>query len=136
MATQTSSVDAVIAALRAVLQEAERGGGALPTRVVNRWIGQLPGAWRGRWRHLRLRGDAFGKAPRDTIVAHLRATLAYLEAQRDTLSKPRRWRLLFGKPKRMPVRVAYAPARITPSHPEPQQTDEDEETQPRPKWLN
>jgi hypothetical protein len=136
MATQTSSVDAVIAALRAVLREAEHASGSLQTKIVNRWIGQLPGAWRGRWRHLKLRGDSFGRAPRDALVGHLRATLAYLEAQRETLGHKRPWWRLLGARKRPAARAERAAARIAPSHPEPQQADEDGETQPRPKWLN
>ena len=136
MATQTSDVDAVIAALRAVLRDAEQTSGSLPTKIVNRWIGQLPGAWRGRWRHLKLRGNAFGKAPRNAVIAHVRATIAYLEAQRETLGQKRRWWRFSRAPKRPAARADFAPARITPSHPEPQQTDEDGETQPRPKWLN
>jgi hypothetical protein len=90
MATQTSHVDAVIAALRAVLRDAELTSGTLPTNIVNRWIGQLPGAWRGRWRRLKLRGNAFGNAPRDAVIAHVRATIAYLEAQREALGQKRR----------------------------------------------
>jgi hypothetical protein len=136
MATQTSDVDAVIAALRAVLRDAELTSGTLPTNIVNRWIGQLPGAWRGRWRRLKLRGNAFGNAPRDVVIAHVRATIAYLEAQREALGQKRRWWRFSRAQKRPTARADFAPARIAPSHPEAQQTDEDGETQPRPKWLN
>ena len=136
MATQTSDVDAVIAALRAVLRDAELTSGTLPTNIINRWIGQLPGAWRGRWRRLKLRGNAFGNAPRDVVIAHVRATIAYLEAQREALGQKRRWWRFSRAQKRPTARADFAPARIAPSHPEAQQTDEDGETQPRPKWLN
>jgi hypothetical protein len=136
MATQTSDVDAVIAALRSVLREAERSVGYQKTKLVNRWIGQLPGAWRGRWRRLHLRGNVNGEVPLDTLIRHLRATLAYLETQREALGKKRRWWRFLGAPKRPVTHVAHAAPRIAPSHPEPQQTDEDGETQPRPKWLN
>ncbi|MGZ5918877.1 MAG: hypothetical protein ACXWJV_03660 [Hyphomicrobium sp.] len=136
MATQTSDVDAVIAALRAVLRDAELTSGSLPTNIVNRWIGQLPGAWRGRWRRLKLRGNAFGNAPRDAVIAHVRATIASLEAQREALGQKRRWWRFSRAQKRPTARADFAPARIAPSHPEAQQTDEDGETQPRPKWLN
>ena len=136
MATQTSDVDAVIAALRAVLRDAELTSGSLPTNIVNRWIGQLPGAWRGRWRRLKLRGNAFGKAPRNAVIAHVRATIAYLEAQREALGQKRRWWRFSRAQKRPTARADLAPARIAPSHPEPQQADEDDEAQPRPKWLN
>ncbi|HUJ38616.1 MAG TPA: hypothetical protein VLW88_13175 [Hyphomicrobium sp.] len=136
MATQTSDIDAVIAALRAVLQEAERSSGWLSTKIVNRWIAQLPGAWRGRWRRLYLRGDINGNVTHASLVGHVRATLAYLEAQRGTLGKQRPWWSFLRAAKRPTARAQYAAARITPSHPEPQAADADEETQPRPKWLN
>jgi hypothetical protein len=136
MATQTSGIDAIIAALRAVLRDAERAAGSLQTKIVNRWVGQLPGAWRGRWRHLKLHGDINGDAPRDAVLGHVRATIAYLEAQRETLGRKRRWWRFARASKRPVARVDFAPARIAPSHPDPQQADEDEATQPRPKWLN
>jgi hypothetical protein len=136
MATQTSDVDAVIAALRIVLNEAENTNGSRPTKVVNRWIGQLPGAWWGRWRRLKLRGDSSGRVSRDALIGHVRATLAYLEAQREALGKQRSWWRFLNVPKRPIARSGHAGTRIAPSHPEPQRTDEDEETQPRPKWLN
>jgi hypothetical protein len=45
-----SDLEAVIAALRVVLREAEmRTNLFWETHVVNRWIGQLPGARWGRW---------------------------------------------------------------------------------------
>ncbi len=136
MATQTSDIDAVVAALRAVLQEAEHTSGPHPTKAVNRWIGQLPGAWWGRWWRLKLRGDSFGQVSRDALIGHVRATLAYLEAQREALGKQRPWWRFRSAPKRPIARAQYAAARIAPSHPEPQATDEGEEMQPRPKWLN
>jgi hypothetical protein len=136
MATQTSDIDAVIAALRAVLQEAEHSSGWLQTKIVNRWIGQLPGAWWGRWRRLYLRGDINGNVAHAILVGHVRATIAYLEAQRGALSKHRSWWRFLNAPKRPRVRVDYAVARIASSPPEPQAADEDEETPPRPKWLN
>jgi len=50
--------DAVIAALRIALQEAEKGSGTFwKAKASNRWINQLPGAWMGCWWHLRIRGD-------------------------------------------------------------------------------
>ncbi len=136
MATHTHDIDAVMAALRIVLREAEHTSGPVPVRVVNLWIGQLPGAWRGRWRRLKLRGDSFGRVPRDTLISHLRATLAYLEAQREVFAKQRRWWRSKAARKRPIARVGDVAQRIAASHPEPQAADEDEETQPRPKWLN
>jgi hypothetical protein len=135
MGKYKSDVDAVIAALRAVLNEAEahKSRAHWKPKIFNRWIGQLPGAWRGRWRRLKLRGI---RVERDAFLGHVRATLAYLETQRETLKKERPWWRFLGAPKRPVVRAEHAATRIAPSHPEPQQADEDEETQPRPKWLN
>jgi hypothetical protein len=49
-------VDAVIAALKAVLREVERRDDDFwETAVCNRWIDRLPGAWAGRWRHSKVR---------------------------------------------------------------------------------
>jgi hypothetical protein len=137
MATHKSDVDAVIAALRAVLKEAEANTRSFwKTKNVNRWIGQLPGAWWGRWRRLHLRGSMIGTVTRSEFIGHVRATLAYLETQRETLTRQRPWWKFLGAPKRPVARAEHAAARIAPSHPEPQQGDEDDETQPRPKWLN
>ena len=51
-----SDVDAVIAALQAVLSDAEARTwkSFWHATVVNRWIDQLPGAWMGRWRQAML----------------------------------------------------------------------------------
>jgi hypothetical protein len=92
----TADVDAVIAALRTVLEEAEARHSEYwwKTHIVNRWIRQLPGAWWGRWRSLRLRGDNYSgmDATRENLITHVRATLAYLESNRDAIAaKPRRW---------------------------------------------
>jgi len=50
----STDVDAVMATLQIVLKEVERQSttGKLPTHIVNKWIGQLPGVWTGRWRRL------------------------------------------------------------------------------------
>jgi hypothetical protein len=74
--------DAVIAALRVVLHEAEtcanfsRTDFYWKTHIVNKWIYQLPGAWWGRWRELRLRSDCGDLAERPNLIMHVRATLA------------------------------------------------------------
>ena len=48
-------IDAVIAALRVLLDEAEKNGDTFwKIAKVNDWIARLPGAWRGRWRRLEL----------------------------------------------------------------------------------
>jgi hypothetical protein len=90
-----AKIDAVIAALHAVLREAESRTTTYrwQTKIVNRWINQLPGAWRWRWRHLKLRGGIDREVGRDAFIGHVRATLAYLENNRDEIQSagPRRW---------------------------------------------
>lgn len=87
-----SNIDAVIAALRVVLADAERSRASnLDTKMVNRWISLLPGAWLGRWRHLRLYGDFADMVPRDALIGHVRATLAYLESNREAIAAQRAW---------------------------------------------
>jgi hypothetical protein len=84
-------IDAVIAALRVLLAEAERrNDGPWHISKVNVWIARLPGAWWGRWRHLKLRADypGIGKATDESIITHLRTTLAYLENYHDEM-RPR-----------------------------------------------
>ena len=45
-----NNVDAVIAALRIALREAEKGDRThWKAKASNSWINQLPGAWMGRW---------------------------------------------------------------------------------------
>ncbi|WP_024274978.1 hypothetical protein [Hyphomicrobium sp. 802] len=89
----TSQVDAVILALRSVLQDAERIQVTYwETRTINRWINQLPGAWTWKWRHLKLRGDVDRKVSRMDAIVHLRATIYYLEENRDSIKGPSfRW---------------------------------------------
>ena len=89
-----NSVDAVIAALKVALAEAEKS--REPTwkiRETNRWIAQLPGAWRGRWRNLKLKPffDDGEWTNRPTFISHTRATLAYLETHRDEIAARRSW---------------------------------------------
>ncbi|WP_423415817.1 hypothetical protein RLW55_05525 [Hyphomicrobium sp. B1] len=88
----TSQVDAVILALRSVLEDAARSHDVYwQTRTINRWINQLPGAWTWKWRHLKLRGDS-RRVPRADAIVHLRATITYLEANRDGIRSPSfRW---------------------------------------------
>ena len=87
-----ADVDAVIAALQVVLEEAEARGSEFwwKTHIVNKWIDQLPGA-RRRWRELRLRGDSGDLAQRANLITHVRATLAYLETNRDAIAAQRSW---------------------------------------------
>jgi hypothetical protein len=52
----------------------------LKVRSANRFLRALPGAWRGKWRHLHIRSDFDGEASRENFIAELRATIAFLEA--------------------------------------------------------
>jgi hypothetical protein len=126
-----SDVDAVIAALRIVLHEAETRASEFwwKTHLVNRWINRLPGAWRGRWRHLRLRGDIGDRAKRTNVISHLRATLAYLEINRETIAAKRRSWWPFGMVKGVARKKMVSAA-------EKPETAEPVETSVRPKWLN
>jgi hypothetical protein len=98
----SKDVDGVIAALRIVLREAESRSNTAwwKTAVLNRWINRLPGAWAGRWRELKLQGDSAGVVTRSDLISHLRATLAYLEVNRDHIKRSRVWYWPFrrGKP--------------------------------------
>jgi hypothetical protein len=69
----SSNVDAVIAALRVALNEAEMSNQTWwKVRAANRWINQLPGAWRGRWWHLRLWAEiGDGMISRARFIGHV-----------------------------------------------------------------
>ncbi len=87
-----ADVEAVIAALRVALDEAQKSDEPnWNVDAANRWVGELPGAWSGRWRNLVLQGDDFGNADRDEFVGHVRATLAFLEASRAQIPPSRKW---------------------------------------------
>jgi hypothetical protein len=73
------------------------------TAVCNRWINQLPGAWTGRWRNLKVRAN--GKVDTDDLVTHLRASLAYLEANREAIKATRAWSWPFKRNRRQPDRI-------------------------------
>ena len=84
-------VDAVIAALRIALAEAERSQDYVwKVRNANRWIDQLPGSLFFRWRHLKLGSDS-GQVARLEFVGHVRATIAYLVANREAMRSQRFW---------------------------------------------
>ena len=84
-------VDAVIAALRIALEEAERSQDFVwKVRNANRWIDQLPGSLFLRWRHLKLVSDS-GQVGRIEFVGHARASIAYLVANRETMRSQRFW---------------------------------------------
>lgn len=86
-------VDAVIAALKVALSEAETSTKLYwKVRAANRWIDQLPHGWFGLWRHLKLAADLWGdEVYREEFVAHTRATIAYLETNRETIQRLRPW---------------------------------------------
>jgi hypothetical protein len=88
-----ADVEAVIAALRVALDEAENSDDTYwKVEAANRWVDELPGAWKGRWRKLKLRGGGSGDIFRELFVGHVRATLAFLEANRAEIpSSSRRW---------------------------------------------
>jgi hypothetical protein len=87
-----ANVDAVIAALEIVFEEALASDDLWwNVETANRWINQLPGGWMGRWRDLKLTGDDDGEINRKAFIGHVRATLAYLEANRETIRTVRPW---------------------------------------------
>lgn len=87
-----AEVEAVIAALRVTLDAAQRSEEPFwQVAAVNRWVDQLPGAWMGRWRDLKLAGDSTGDADREQFVGHVRAVIAFLEARRTRSTQARRW---------------------------------------------
>jgi hypothetical protein len=76
----STDADAVIAALRVVLQEVERRDDDMwEPEIVNKWIHQLP----GDWAKLELETDDGTFAERENLLLHVRATLAFLESHRD-----------------------------------------------------
>jgi hypothetical protein len=87
-----ADVEAVIAALRVALDEAQNSD-EVNWRVLaaNRWVGQLPGLWKGRWKSLMLQGDFIGNVNRHQFIGHVRAVLAYLEASRAQIAPSRKW---------------------------------------------
>ncbi|MGE5512892.1 MAG: hypothetical protein ACM31O_16765 [Bacteroidota bacterium] len=99
-------IDAVIAALRIALEEAQKSGETFWTvKSANRWINQLPGAWAGRWRHLKLAPEYShdGSIGRRAFIGHVRATLAYLEANREAIRSMRIWSWPLRRAKPQPV---------------------------------
>jgi hypothetical protein len=135
-----TDVDAVIAALRVVLHYAEHGTHETwwEIHVVNKWVDQLPGARWGRWRQLRLPADSGSQARRDHVVTHLRATLAYLETNRETIAAQRSSWWPFGRSAPCSAQepaaavVKEAPARVEKRQESPAVQD----GTTKPKWLN
>lgn len=114
-----ADVDAVIAALRVVLDEAQKSDQEVwRVEAANRWISHLPGAWSGRWRRLTLKGNGSGDARRDEFIGHIRAVMAFLEANRQQIRASRKW-----WPLRRRTQVAQtnvnAPAAAPKSNPRP-----------------
>ena len=87
-----AEVEAVIAALRVTLDAAHKSDEPFwQVAAVNRWVDQLPGAWMGRWRDLKLAGDSAGDADREQFVGHVRAVFAFLETRRMQTPRARKW---------------------------------------------
>src|SRR5262245_4651086 len=87
-----ADIDAVIAALQVALEEAQKTEAShCRVEAANRWITLLPGAWTGRWRNLVLAGDAESEAPRDEFIGHVRAVLAFLDANRARIGARHKW---------------------------------------------
>jgi hypothetical protein len=137
----SQDVDAVIAALRVVLREAETRTRTLSweTHTVNKWIGQLPGAWLGRCRHLKLKATYKynNEASREDLITHVRAMLAYLETNRETIAAQRSWwpfgRRALGSPHKSAIAaVKEEPVRVEKREEPP--TVQAGTT--KPKWLN
>jgi len=109
-----ADVDAVIAALRVVLEEAQKSDESFwRVEAANRWVSQLPGAWSGRWRKLIIKGDTAGDARRDEFVAHVRAVVAFLEANRSRMPAPRKWWSL--RRRNSPAQPASTPVSAAPA---------------------
>ena len=87
-----AEVEAVIAALRVSLEEAQKSHATFwKISTANRWINQLPGARFGRWRRLKLSRLTGGDIHRTEFIGHVRAVLAYLEANREAVGRTRTW---------------------------------------------
>lgn len=101
-----NTIDAVIEALKVALEEARKATGEDYWKVesANRWINRLPGGWRGRWKDLKLEGDYAGDIDRQSFIGHVRATLAYLENNKDAIRSMRTWS--WGTPRTTSTTVA------------------------------
>ena len=87
-----ADVEAVIAALRVALDEAQKSDETCwKVEAANRWIDQLPGAWSGRWRKLKLHPDGSDEVYREEFVGHVRAAIAFLEARSAQIPPLRKW---------------------------------------------
>ncbi len=105
-----AEVEAVIAALRVTLDAAHKSDEPFwQVAAVNRWVDQLPGAWMGRWRDLKLAGDNAGDADREQFVGHVRAVVAFLETRRMQTPQARKWWSL--RRRNAPAQAAATPAR-------------------------
>jgi hypothetical protein len=134
----SQDVDAVIAALRIVLHEAQTRTREHQWKrhTVNKWIAQLPGAWTGRWWHLRLKATYSynNQASREDLITHVRATLAYLETNRDAIAAQRPWWPF----RRHPIQSAAKPAvkDVPTAQEKRQEAPQVQDGTTKPKWLN
>jgi hypothetical protein len=111
-------VDSTIAALNVALKEAEKSREHFwKARRANCWINQLPGAWWGRWRHLKLRSDFVGEMQRVLFISDLRAVLAYLEAHREEIKIATAWPWSYSgrirQPPPEPMDVDFSEVKLT-----------------------
>ncbi len=134
----STDIDAVIAALKVVLQTVAAGSSTdqWEVKLVNRWINQLPGAGWGRWRQLKLKGPSYSpkQVYQEDMVVHVQATLAYLETNRETIAAERPW-WPFGRRTQRAAQaraVKEVPAQVEKRKEAP--TVQDGTT--KPKWLN
>ena len=111
----TTHIDAIIAALEVAHGEAEASE-EMEWDVVaaNRWVALLPGTALGRWRTLKLRGDEHGQISRERFLSHVRATLAYLEINRDAIAAMKPWSLRF-RPAAEPPTDPHSGSKSKPS---------------------
>lgn len=111
-----ANVDAVIAALRVVLEAAEDNDASfIKVESANRWIEQLPGSWSGRWRKLVLKGDVSGETSREEFLSHVRAVIAFLDANRLQIPAPRKWWSL--RRRNTPTQPSSSPSTATSAAP-------------------
>lgn len=76
-AMKTDAFQEALAGLRSTLASAEKSKqDYLNAETANRLLRRLPGAWRGKWRHLHVRGSV---VDREEFIMELRATVSYLD---------------------------------------------------------
>ena len=108
MPDKLTEVEAVIAALKIALQDAERRNDLYTkVRAANRFIDQLPGS-RRKWRRLKVGSDLDGYILRADFIGQVHTTIAYLETNKEVIAsgaaESKSWlRFWRRKPKEAPV---------------------------------